>query len=111
MMAFTSSASRYSGIRFWRFATCAGLCFGVTAMIPYGPSGIGSGLHPSTSAEGLAVKGVSMRGSGQTAVDQEADIRCSAAPCAIANTRWSASRTICCPSPAEGAWLQQKGGP
>ena len=31
------------------------------------------GLHPSTLAEGLAVKVVSMRGSGQTALDREAD--------------------------------------
>ena len=38
----------------------------------------------------------------------EADTRFSAAPCAIANARWSASRTICRLSPAEGAWLQQK---
>ena len=33
----------------------------------------GLGLHPSTLAEGLAVKGVSMRRSGQTAADREAD--------------------------------------
>ena len=35
----------------------------------------GPGLHPSTLAEGLAVKGVSMRRSGQTAVNREADRR------------------------------------
>ena len=33
----------------------------------------GPGLHLSTLAEGLAVKGVSMRRSGQTAVHREAD--------------------------------------
>ena len=31
------------------------------------------GVPPSTLAEGLAVKGVSMRRSGQTAVNREAD--------------------------------------
>ena len=35
----------------------------------------GPGLHPSTLAEGLAVKGVSMHRSGQTAVNREADGR------------------------------------
>ena len=54
----------------------------------------GPGLHPSTLAEGLAVKGVSMLRSGQTAINREAGgrerliPRFSAAPCAIANTRW-----------------------
>ena len=42
MMAFTSSASRYSGMRFSRLGSCAVLCFGVTAMIPYGPSPAGA---------------------------------------------------------------------
>ncbi len=43
---------------------------------------------------------------GESRGRRERVIRCcSAAPCAIADTRWERPRAICCPSPAEGAWL------